>query len=173
VENGATVAISIVFAAWWVISAFNQFYSGAWTRRLRGHIPLNLIPLWTFFAPNPARADTRIVWRLEDADGWRGWREMYFGFSPQWRRWIINPELILNKAINDLVSSLAANRDDPSGRGVLFSSGYLTLLSLVAAEAVSERHKAVQFAVVRTAAGAVERNLNIVFVSEAHEALSG
>ncbi len=167
-ENVGEVAIAVVFAVWWVISAFNQFHSGAWTFRLRCHIPLGLIPLWTFFAPNPARADTRIVWRVEHAHGWSGWQEMYFGFAPAWRRWIINPELTFNKAVSDLVRSLTPVHPDSSDRSVLFSSGYLTLLSLVHAEAASQSRHAVQFAVVRTAIGAATRNLDILFLSEPH-----
>jgi len=168
VDGVGEVALSAVFVAWWVVSAFNQFHSGAWTLRLRRHIPLGLIPLWTFFAPNPARADTRIVWRVEHAHGWSGWQEMYFGFAPAWRRWIMNPELTFNKAVNDLVGTLTRVHPDPSDRSVLFNSGYLTLLSLAHAEAASQNQHAVQFAVVRTAIGATARDFNIVFLSEPH-----
>ena len=164
-------AISAIFVVWWAVSALNQFHSGAWTHRLRGHVPFGLIPLWTFFAPNPARTDTRIVWRAEQAEGgWSGWREIYFGYAPVWRRWIVNPEMTFNKAVNDLVNSLARVRPETSERGILLVSSYLTLLSLVEAEAATDRPEAVQFAVVRTAIGAEARDFSIVFLSEPHAA---
>jgi hypothetical protein len=105
---------------------------------------------------------------VEHAHGWSGWQEMYFGFAPAWRRWIINPELTFNKMVNDLVGSLICVHPDRSDRSVLLNSGYLTLLSLVHAEAASHSHHAVQFAVVRTAIGTTTRNLDIVFLSEPH-----
>ena len=105
------------------MSALNQFDSGAWTLRIRRHLPFGVIPLWTFFAPNPARADTRIVWRAERGAGWSGWQELHFGFASARRRWIINPELTLNKAVSDLVNSLTRIPPNPSDRSILFNSG--------------------------------------------------
>ena len=115
-------AIAAVFAVWWVISACNQFRSGAWTLRLRRYVPLGLIPLWTFFAPNPARADSRLIWREEHGSRWDCWRELHLGFAPAKSRWLVNPELILNKAVVDLVSSLLRVRLEQQDRSALLSS---------------------------------------------------
>jgi hypothetical protein len=120
-----------VLAAWWLVSACNQIRSGALTLRLRRQVPLGLIPSWTFFAPNPARADSRLIWREGRESAWIGWRELHLGFAPVRSRWLVNPELILNKAVSDLVGSLLRVRADMADRGALLSSAYVTLLSLV------------------------------------------
>jgi hypothetical protein len=70
-----------VLAAWWLISALNQIRAGAWTLGIRRWLPAGVIPLWTFFAPNPARADSRLVWRDERAGVWQEWRELHFPFG--------------------------------------------------------------------------------------------
>jgi hypothetical protein len=162
------VALAAVFTVWWAISAANQYRVGAWTVRLRRQIPLSLIPLWTFFAPNPARADSRLVWREEGDDGWGGWRELHFGYAPVRSRWLVNPELIQNKAVTDLVNSLLRVRPEGDERTTLLSAAYVTLLSLVVAQPRAAGCAAVQFAIVRTSRVTRERRVAIAFVSEVH-----
>ncbi len=162
------IAMAAVFAAWWTISACNQFRSGAWTLRLRRHIPLGLIPLWTFFAPNPAQSDSRVVWREEHDGEWSGWQELHFGFAPRLTRWLVNPEITLNKAITDLVGSLLQARAEWGDRSALLNSAYVMLLSIVLAQPRQTGCSSVQFAVVRTSAGALARRLDVVFLSEIH-----
>lgn len=167
--NARLIAVAAVFALWWAISACNQFRSGAWTSRLRGHIPLGLIPLWTFFAPNPAHADSRLVWREEHGSEWGGWRELHFGFAPLGSRWLVNPELILNKAVADLVGSLLRVRPEQDDRSTLLSSAYVTLLSIVLAQRRRAGCSSIQFAVVRTSTGSPARRVDVVFLSEIHK----
>jgi hypothetical protein len=162
------IALAVVFTVWWAISACNQFRSGAWTLRLRRHIPLGLIPLWTFFAPNPARADSRLVWREEHGGEWGGWRELHFGFAPVRTRWLVNPEITLNKAITDLVGWLLQTRAEWEDRSALLNSAYVTLLSIVLAQSRRTRCSSIQFAVVRTSRSALTRRLDVVFLSEIH-----
>ena len=162
-------AIAAVFAVWWVISACNQFRSGAWTLRLRRYVPLGLIPLWTFFAPNPARADSRLIWREEHGSRWDCWRELHLGFAPAKSRWLVNPELILNKAVVDLVSSLLRVRLEQQDRSALLSSAYLTLLSIVLTQPRRTGSSSIQFAIVRTSAGTHARRVDVAFLSEVHD----
>jgi hypothetical protein len=163
------IALSTVFAVWWVISACNQFRSGSWTLPLCRHIPLGLIPFWTFFAPNPARADSRLAWREECGNGWGDWREIHFGFAPIGSRWLFNPKLIQNKAISDLVGSLLRVRSEMEDRSALLSSAYLVLLSIVLAQPRLAGCSSVQFAIVRTSIGLDARRVEPAFLSEIHQ----
>jgi len=163
------VGIAAVFVAWWAVSALNQVHSGALTVRLRRHIPLNLIPLWTFFAPNPARADSRLVWREERGGEWGAWRELHVGFAPARSRWLLNPELIQNKAVADLVSSLLRVRPAMRDRTALLSSAYVSLLNVVVAQPRRTGCSSIQFAVVRTARASAARRVEVAFVSEVHD----
>jgi hypothetical protein len=162
-------ALAAVLAVWWVISACNQIHSGAWTLRLRRHIPLGLIPFWTFFAPNPARADSRLVWREEHDSQWGAWRELYFGFAPAGSRWLVNPELILNKAVTDLVGSLLRLGPELEDRTALLSSAYLTLLSIVLSQPRQTGCSSIQFAIMRTSGSSLARRVDPVFLSEVHD----
>lgn len=159
----------VLFTVWWVISVCNQFRAGAWTLRLRRHIPFGVIPLWTFFAPNPARADSRLIWREQHGDKWDDWREMHFGFAPVGIRWLINSNLILNKAINDLVSSLLKMRPELEDRSDTLSAPYLTLMCFVLDQPRITGCSSVQFAIVRSSLGLYERHVEIAFLSEVHQ----
>ena len=141
--------------------------------RVRRHIPLGLIPLWTFFAPNPARADPRLVWR-EEFDGiWEGVREAHFGFGARSSRWLLNPQLILNKSISDLVRSLLTLDTDDEGRSLTLSPAYITLLRIVMEQPRRPGCSGVQFAIVRTSGAGRSRKTETVFLSEVHSIESG
>lgn len=156
-----------VFVFWWILSALNQFHSGAWTRQIRKYLPLEIIPVWTFFAPNPARADRRLVWREEYNGHWSTWHELSFGFPSLRRRWLLNPELILNKAISDLTGSLPPLLKQD--RSALLSSPYMTLLSTVLLQPRLPGCSSLQFAIVRTSMSDSARHIEIAFLSEIHE----
>ncbi len=161
--------LAALFVVWWAVSAVNQIGFGRLTRGLRRRLPLGVIPFYTFFAPNPARADSRLVWRAGDGFTWDGWQEVHFGRTPPAVRWLVNPHLVENKAVTDLVNSL--HRLPPGtveDRTALFSSAYLGLLGLVEPQARRTGRPEVQFAVVETAWGGRERSLRVVFLSEAH-----
>ena len=163
----------VLFVAWFAVSALNQLRAGALTARLRRHIPLGLIPLWTFFAPNPARADSRLIWR-EEVDGrWQHWRELQLGFGSWRSRWLVHPQLISNKAIADLVNSLLRTDAGVDDRSTVLSSSYVTLLSIVSDRSTVDRASAVQFAIVRTSKLHGRREVALAFVSEAHEVSDG
>lgn len=167
------ILVAGVFVAWFAVSAANQFRSGALTARLRRHIPLGLIPLWTFFAPNPARADSRLIWRAEIDGRWNHWHEAHFGFGSWRTRWLVHPQLSSNKAIADLVNSLlrtdaAVAAGDASDRSTVLSSSYVTLLSIVVDCARQQPCAAVQFAIVRTSKVCGRRSVALAFVSELH-----
>jgi hypothetical protein len=164
------VALAVVLAAWWTLSALNQFRSGAWTVGARRYIPLALVPLWTFFAPNPARSDSRLVWRDEVDGRWGAWEELHFGFAPVHRRWLFNPELIENKAVSDLSGALLSLAAEFGPRGFLLTSSYVALLSVLLSQSSAPSRTGIQFAVVRTNIALEKRRLDVAFVSEVHDA---
>jgi hypothetical protein len=161
-------ALAAIFVLWWAISAVNQLRTGALTVRLRRRIPFGLIPIWTFFAPNPARADFRLVWRGESEDRWTGWQEVHFGYASPSSRWLINRQLVQNKAVTDLVGTLQRMRPEPGDRTVLLSSAYLSLLNLVTIDACRGDYQAIQFAIITTSNHAPQRLIKALFLSEVH-----
>ena len=164
------MALAALFAAWWVVSAINQIDSGALTRPLRRHIPFGLIPLWTFFAPNPAKADSRLVWRVEDDTGWGSWQELHYGYTPARSRWLVNHRLVQNKAVTDLVNSLnRVPREAMVDRTALLSSAYLALLGLVVSQPRPAGCSSIQFAIVSSSRPSSSRQVEVMFLSEVHD----
>jgi hypothetical protein len=108
------------------------------------------------------------VWREEVGSEWTGWREFHFGFAPARRRWLFNPELILNKAVSDLVGSLLPVGRAMEERTVLLNAAYLAVLSVVMKQPAVTGSSSVQFAVVRTSVDGATRRLDVVFLSEIH-----
>jgi hypothetical protein len=94
---------------------------------------------------------------------------VHFGYAPVRSRWLVNPELIPNKAVTDLVSSLLRVSEDPQDRSAVLGSAYVTLLSIVQDQLRLADCTSIQFAVVRTSVVSVERRLDVVFLSEVHE----
>jgi hypothetical protein len=163
--------LAAVLTVWFVLSLLNQVKDGAAIARIRRWIPLGLIPTWTFFAPNPVKTDTRLIYRTDDGpDGWTPWREVYYGTArPAWR-WFFNPNLIPNKAVSDLTGALvtrgeAAFRD----RSGTLSAPYIALLETVVRAAARPTDSLVQFALVRTSNTPGGRDVRIAFLSEVHE----
>lgn len=164
------VALAAVFVAWWSVSACNQIHSGRWIWWLRRNVLFGLLPLWTFFAPNPTRADARLVWRAGNGEDWSSWQEVHFGFAPSRSRWLLNPSLILNKTIADLVDSVIRLRPERDDRRRLLGSGYMMLLALALNECNKTGCESVQFAIARTSRGHPARKVAIAFLSEVHDA---
>ena len=160
--------LAYVLAIWWVISALNQIRAGALTLRVRRALPVGVVPLWTFFAPNPARADSRLVWREERGCAWQEWRELHFHFAPPSSRWLFNPTLVLHKAVSDLTAGILRVAPAMSDRTALFSAAYLATLNIVLEQPRSAHCSAVQFAIVRTSRVGGLRRMEIAFVSEPH-----
>ncbi|GAA3710759.1 hypothetical protein [Gordonia hankookensis] len=168
----AVTVCAIVLGAWWVVSAIHQIDSGRWTRRIRRRIPLGLLPGWTFFAPNPARSDSRLIWReyVDGAHGgWLPWKELHFGFAPPHRRWLWNPELVLNKAISDLANNLPSGDEETASRTTLISASYVVLLSAVVRQVENPETVAIQFALVTTSWDGADRHNAVSFLGEEHD----
>ncbi|MBV1855727.1 hypothetical protein [Catellatospora tritici] len=162
------VVLSMILSAWWLASAVNQIEGWSVVKRLRRWDGLSLLPRWTFFAPNPAQADVRLLWRDEVAGSWLPWQEYRTPFGSRWCRWIYNPDLVPNKAIHDLSESIAKTATNLGDRTVTLSAPYLALLAIVMDLPTSAGTQSREFAIVRTAGLAGQRMLEVSFVSDPH-----
>ena len=107
-----------------------------------------LLPIWTFFAPNPGTTDTRLLWR--EALGSRTfgpWHELSPPQSSRWRA-VWNPDRRIQKAIADAGGLLA--QTDGKSESTTLTIPYLLLLKYVAAQTGSPHAIARQFVVVQT-----------------------
>ncbi len=141
-------AIAVVVAVGaLVFTAATQFRTPRLERWARSRDVFLLLPMWTFFAPNPGTTDTRLLWR--EALGSRHfgpWHELSPPRSHPWRA-IWNPNRRIQKAIADAGGLLAHAGEAES---TTLTIPYLLLLKYVAAQTGSPHAIARQFAVVQT-----------------------
>jgi hypothetical protein len=131
-----------------VFTGATQFRNPRLERWARSRDVFCLLPIWTFFAPNPGTTDTRLLWREALGSGHVGpWRELS---PPRWSPWraLWNPDRRTQKAIADAGGLLAQHRGDSDS--VQLTIPYLMLLRYVAAQCGSPHAIARQFVVVQT-----------------------
>jgi hypothetical protein len=130
-------------------TAATQFRSPRLERWARSRDVFCLLPIWTFFAPNPGTTDTRLLWREALGHGHFGpWHELS---PPRWSLWRVvwNPERRVQKAIADAGGLLAQGGGE--SESTVLTIPYLLLLKYVAAQNGSPQAIARQFIVVQTA----------------------
>lgn len=144
-----------------------------------------MIPAWTFFAPNPGRTDTHVLYRDAYSDrGTTPWRVVALRSRPPWFS-SSDGQRRVSKGVVDVQADLITPQPgeevgdddavpgDPSmrtvARTVFLDSSYLMLLNL----ATRQRHDAfavaTQFAIATTAGPAAVGDPTILFVSAWHE----
>jgi hypothetical protein len=100
---------------------------------------LGLLPIWTFFAPNPATGDFYLVYRDElSVGGSTIWRELSAPRSARTVAAIWNPDRRYNKALFDVASALADEANKSNGARIQLSLPYLSLLTLVCSRALHD-----------------------------------
>jgi hypothetical protein len=163
-----TVIVAGVFVAWFAASVVHQFSPAFWRRAVRSDV-YGLLPRWTFFAPNPAREDTHVVYRDLTDGRWSEWQALTPAATSRWLR---NPPRYPRKAAIDLANGLrrVTSRYGATPRAILLSNPYIGLLHWVIAQRASRGATHRQFAVVLSTVVAVEDepDMNVLFVSEVH-----
>jgi hypothetical protein len=105
-------------------------------QRLRRMDFLGLVPIWTFFAPNPATGDVYLVYR---DDACRRWTEIIVRQPRSWRAGLWNPDRRAAKALFDIYTELSQTSRVARSRDALqLSVPYLTLLAFVSGEAARQ-----------------------------------
>lgn len=154
----AEAALIVFFAVWLVLSVLSQFSTDRLNALKRLDV-FQILPIWTFFAPNPGHSDYHVIGRDRLSDGTTtAWRDVLpipqqGALSAVW-----NPRKRRTKVVVDAVATLVemVGRAKKEGRvpeslerGLLLSGPYLVLLNIVAH--VAKHHPdaaAFQFAVV-------------------------
>ena len=127
------IVIALLLLVWLVSSILNQF-SFAWFDRVRGYDHFSLLPLWTFFAPNPGQSDYHLVYRDKRADdSLTEWREIEITEPRKPFSFFWNPEKRSKKVISDVVSNIVSSipNEQETGDVIMLSLPYLILLNVV------------------------------------------
>ena len=162
------VAVAVAVAAL-AVTALTQVRGWRLERWLRTRDVFLLLPIWTFFAPNPGTTDTRLLWRESFASGdTNHWHELSPPRPTRWRA-LWNPDRRVQKAIADAGALVAQARAETDSDAVLLSVPYLMLLNYVAAQDGSPHAIARQFLVVQTSGGPPDFDeVNVLTISRWH-----
>lgn len=145
-----TIAVAALLGAWCALTVAAQFPDVR--RRVVAPIDFfGLIPLWTFFAPNPGTSDFHLLYRHRLVGGSIGsWREVQGPRNRSLRKAFWNPEKKAGKAIVDMVMDLARMVEYREPSYLPLTIPYVALLNTVSAEPYSELSDAVQFVIIET-----------------------
>jgi hypothetical protein len=131
----------------------------------------NLLPAWSFFAPNPGCHDLHLVYRDWFGESAGQWQQFYINSKLGWR-WIWNPSRYPSKGLIDLIQSLFYNikafSDHP--KSVLLSQSYISLLYFVMQQPQVKGTTHRQFAIVANQSFNKCSSLIVKYLSEKHRA---
>jgi hypothetical protein len=153
----------MILGAWFVGSVVHQL-------GLIRSDRFGLIPRWTFFAPNPGREDTHVIFRDKENGRWCSWQTLTPAASrPAWR-WLWNPQRFPRKAAADLANGMrrSASHLKEVPRALLLSNSYVAILRWVMEQPRSRESTHRQFAIVTSRGFAEQQHLDILFLSEPH-----
>lgn len=155
-----------------VLTILNQFGPSRWNI-VRGKDHLNLIPIWTFFAPNPGQTDYHLMYRFQNSTGqMSAWIEIPLAEQRTARSWIWNPEKRSKKVLADIVASFidAGAMQCEHDTDYLLTLPYLLLLRVVCTHAGTHHSvdEVVQFVLAETKGFARSEAPHLLMVSRFH-----
>jgi hypothetical protein len=163
-----TIVIGVVFGAWLVLSALNQYEHGRLVSRVKRRDLFSLIPVWTFFAPRPGITDFNVLYRDRSPEGaYSPWRELE-PLDAYALRGVWNPRKRMRKGITDVCNAMMRISGRRIGSRMYVQLPYLMLLNSVCAAPCSVPGSERQFAIVRTFGYTPLREPHILFVSALH-----
>ena len=145
------IFVIAVLTAWFVLTLIAQFWTVPWVARLKSYDLAEVVPGWSFFAPNPGTSDSELLYRDELVDGELGpWRAVRFARASLLRA-VWNPQKRRRKALVDLCSSLLTEAAaSPERNAVLIGFPYIAVLSHVSSFPSGPLSKRRQFILARS-----------------------
>lgn len=169
----------VLFGCWLVLTVVNNL--GGLRKKamwVLGWDFLGLVPVWTFFAPNPGDTDLHLLYRDRDVDGHVGvWREL----QVERRRFALDvwqPLRRVQKGIVDVAPDVARIDDPvppseldgfiPLPKSRMLGFPYILLLHYVSQVAPNPLAASRQFALARTAGFGARSTPDIMMISGFH-----
>ncbi len=166
------IIISSIFIIWFIATIIVQFRNSKLEQIIKPHDQLALLPLWTFFAPNPGVNDYHLLYREDYEDGSRSaWQEIEINEKRSFSTCFWNPSKRGKKVISDVIQTIipliTRYKDNP--RALMFSLPYVLILNTIMKEKfVLTESKRRQFVLTATSGYEESEDPKIVLVSEFH-----
>ena len=128
------LCIGVFFIIWLAITVICQFDGRKLSTAIRAYDGLNLIPLWTFFAPNPGTQDYHLLYRDKGQGDTPGeWHEIDIQEERYFFSCIWNPDKrdkkVLADVVQDLITMVQSTQHDT--KFLIVTLPYLTILKAV------------------------------------------
>lgn len=153
-----------VYLIWLLISILSQFNNdnSRIIRFIRASDKLGIIPIWTFFAPNPVDCDLVILKKEfdENMESTTNWEEVSV-YNKEWFSFFWNPEKKIDKILSDSVNDIRlilkhflnqkkeAN-DEIVDVSIKTSVGYINIVNIIKNTLKSNDTAFYQFTIVET-----------------------
>jgi len=163
---------ALLFFLWLILTVAVQF-DISYKSALSQFDILGLLPRWTFFAPNPAHTDIRVLVRFGNSSRITSWNELWLSSrvdeSRTYVRGLFNPYRRIEKYLSDFRNVLMEPKISPAL--VRMSSEYIALLALSEMVARSEGAETVQFMLAETNYTLPDQ-FNVIMISDIHHVLT-
>ena len=152
---GLLLILTALCQVWWKLD-----------RLIRSWDVFDVLPYWTFFAPEPGRRDMQLLYRDKLPDGFlTSWRELPLTRSRRWHDFAWSPRRRLKKALYDAVMYIQQSIHLEAE--VRMSVPYLLLLTFVSGIPRVYPAAKTQFLIMSTSALS-DSAAEVVFLSDVH-----
>lgn len=172
--RGKKPAAPVLVAAFAVLLVSTLLQQSANPRysRFRTADPFGLLPMWSFFAPNPARHDMYILWRFFDTNGTPSeWRQLCDPADQKWYQVLFYPGRRHSKIIFDLVQDLQRSLATGHEGTVTSDGAYIAIKNFTRRRAQRERRNETRFQLcaIKDAGFDEEEDPEVMFLSKQYQ----
>ncbi|MBB6271141.1 hypothetical protein HDF26_001568 [Pedobacter cryoconitis] len=167
--------IATILGIWLLLTILCQFRNTKFSGYIRHKVDVfGLIPLWTFFAPNPGKSDYHLLYRDKiDEDIHGDWEEMDITEERSLWSWCWNPDKRDKKILADVIQSLVASiphyKGDKGYDLLMFSMPYLIVLHAVSHCKCNSGSVQRQFMLAETSGYLKETSPSVILLSVFHQ----
>lgn len=153
----------------WLILTVAVQFNASFTAIFTWLDRLGLLPRWTFFAPNPAHTDLRVLVRFGNSSGITSWYELWLSSRIDENgillRGFFNPYRRIEKLLSDFRNELMEPEITPTQ--IRMSSEYIALLTMSETIARNQCVETVQFMLAETNY-TLPNQFRVVIISDMH-----
>ena len=158
------------FITWFALTVANQF-DYPWVQALKAYDFFDLLPKWTFFAPNPGTSDYHLLYRgMDVAGGLSPFKEISLLSRKHLVAAFWNPGQRRKKVLSDLVMDLhrLCWSDSVDENNIKTTLSYVAILNFLTSIPKQAHIKSVQFAILTSEGFEGSDNPKLVICSEFH-----
>ncbi len=132
-----TYLVCVLFSLWFLCTIIVQFKESKLTEKIKNYDTFSLLPLWTFFAPNPGVNDYHLLYRDENKNGERtSWEEIEINENRKLLTCLWNPSKRSKKVLSDVIQNIIPmiREFEEKPQIMMFTMPYLLILNAILKE---------------------------------------